>query len=87
MARIIRIGRMYKLIKLTRLLKMLKLFKDKSKLINYINEAIKIGVGFEKLFFFVLLFFLLSHVVGCLWVVAANFSEECEKTWNSHIED
>ena len=76
MVKFARIGRLYKLIKLTRLVKMLKLVKDRSKIIKQINDIFKIGVGFERLFFFIFLFLILSHIVSCLWVITANFEED-----------
>ena len=85
MARIVRIGRMYKLVKLTRLLKMLRLVKDRSKLLKYVNEVMKIGVGFERLFFFVLLFLLMSHIVSCLWALTATLEGDLSTTWMESI--
>ena len=81
MFKIARIGRMYKLIKLTRLLKMLKLVKERSRIFKYINDLMKVGVGFERLFFFLLIFFMLSHIVSCLWVLTASFNETKAGTW------
>ena len=81
MIRIVRIGRMYKLLKLTRLLKMLKLVKDRSKILKYVNELMKVGVGFERLFFFIMLFLMMSHIVSCLWVLTATINETKDGTW------
>ena len=86
MVRLARIGRMYKLVKLTRLLKMLKIIKDRSRLLKYANEALKMGAGFERLFFFLFLFLILSHVVSCLWVLVGNITDE-EETWLQGIKD
>jgi hypothetical protein len=72
MIKIVRIGRMYKLIKLTRLLKMLKLVKERSKIFKYINDLMKVGVGFERLFFFLVIFLMMSHIVSCLYVLTAT---------------
>ena len=41
----------------------------------------KISVGFERLFNFILSFFLVCHIVSCLWVMMANFSDDIEETW------
>lgn len=79
--RILRIGRMYKLIKLTRLLKMLRIVKDRSRLLKYVNEMLKIGAGFERLFFLMFLFIMLSHIVSCLWVLTHQFEGENTSTW------
>lgn len=85
MVRFIRIGRMYKLVKLTRLLKMLKLIKDRSKILKYANEALKMGAGFERLSFFVFLFLILAHVVSCLWVLTGNINDDKNGTWLEDI--
>jgi hypothetical protein len=81
--RIARIGRLYKLIKLTRLLRILKIVKERSKLLKYFKELMKVGVGFERLFFFVLMFLILCHIVSCLWVLVATFNgiEEVSGSW------
>ena len=81
MMKLMRIGRIYKLVKLTRLLKMLKLIKDRSKILKIVNETMKIGVGFERLFFFVMMFIMMSHIVSCLWVLAATIYDSTDGTW------
>jgi hypothetical protein len=82
MARLAKIGRLYKLVKLTRLLRILKIMKEKSKLLKYINEFLKVGLSFERLFFFMLVFIILSHISTCLWVLVAQFqSEDFDGTW------
>jgi len=72
LARVARVGRLYKLVKLTRLFRMLKVVKQKSKLLSYLNEFLKIGFGFERLLFFFLIFFLLAHLAACLWIIFAT---------------
>lgn len=74
MVRILKVGRLYKLVKLTRLLRVLKLMKDQSKILNYMNEYLKVGLGYERLFFFLLISFILAHIVACLWVIVASFN-------------
>ncbi len=76
--RIARIGRMYKLIKLTRLLRILKIMKERNKLLKYVQDFMKIGIGFERLFFFIFIFLVLCHIVSCLWVFVAKFQEDDE---------
>jgi hypothetical protein len=58
---------MYKLVKMTRLVRMLKIVKERSKLVKYLNEVLKIGVGFERLLFLLLIFFILCHINTCIW--------------------
>ena len=76
-----RLGRLYKLVKLTRLIKIIKLVKERSKIVSYINEILKVGVGFERLFFFLVLFLMLSHIVSCLWILTASLSDDKIGTW------
>ena len=71
--RVVRIGRMYKLIKLTKLLRMLKVVKEKSKLFKFVQEYIKIGTGFERLVFGLLIFVVIIHIVSCLWIFFGHF--------------
>ena len=80
----LRISRMYKLLKLTRLLKMVKIIKDRSKILKVVNETIKIGAGFERLFFFIIIFIMMCHIVSCLWVLAATIHDSTDGTW---VED
>lgn len=82
MVRVVRVGRLYKLVKLTRLLRILKLVKDKNKLMKYLNDLLKVGLGFERLFFFVLISIIIMHIVTCLWIiVAAIQDEQYNETW------
>ena len=41
----------------------------------------KIGIGFERLIFFVLMFLILCHIVSCLWVLVATIGENLEGSW------
>ena len=81
--RFARIGRISKLIKMTRLLRILKIVKQRSQLLKYLNEVLKIGLGFERLIFFVLIFIIMCHILTCIWVIAAQFHDEDagEKSW------
>ena len=72
LARILRLPKIYKLIKITRLVRMLKIVKERNKLVKYLSEILKIGVGFERLMFFVVLFLIVCHIVACLWIFAGR---------------
>lgn len=76
LARVARVGRLYKLVKLTKLFRILKVMKEKTKLLKYINEFLKIGLGMERLFFFGIIFFLLCHIATCLWLIIAAIYDE-----------
>ena len=69
---------MYKLLKLTRLLKMLRIVRERSKLAKYMKDIMKVGIGFERLSFFIFMFLLLSHIVSCLWVLTAMLYDDRE---------
>jgi hypothetical protein len=79
--RIARIGKLYKIIRMTRMVRMLKIVKERNKLVKYLNEILKIGVGFERLLFMMLIFLVLQHVAACIWVFAARFDPNNKMTW------
>ena len=60
---------MYKLVKITRLLKILKIFKESNKMFKYMENYLNIGVGFQRLLGFMLSFFMIIHIVACLWIL------------------
>ena len=90
LARVARVGRLYKLVKLTRLFRMLKVVKQKNKLLGYINEFLKIGFGFERLLFFLIVFLILCHLASCLWIIMAalyNPDGTYEGTWMENFAE
>ena len=91
LARILRLPKIYKLIKITRLVRMLKIVKERNKLVKYLSEILKIGVGFERLLFFILLSLIICHIMACFWIFAgrihqgdrtlAQFCENQQPNW------
>jgi hypothetical protein len=75
LVRLAKIGRLYKLVKLTRLLRVLKIMKDKTKLMKAFSDLLKIGLGFERLFFFLVLSLVLMHISACLWIILPQFGD------------
>ena len=71
LVRFMRIGRLYKLVKLTRLLRVFKMIKNKSNVMKMFQDLLKVSIGFERLFFFFLMFIILVHIVTCLWIMLA----------------
>ena len=67
--RLTRIGRMYKLVKMIRLLRILKIVRDRAKLLKYLTDFLKIGLGFERLFFFFIIFSIMVHTFTCFQVM------------------
>lgn len=68
-ARVTRLGRLYKLVKLTRLFRILKIIKQRSRIAKYMQDFLKISIGFERLFFFIVSSLVFTHIVSCLWIV------------------
>ena len=61
---------------------MLKIINDKSAILKYVNDFLKVGLGFERLVFFIMMFFILSHFSACLWYLLANlYDESLVGTW------
>lgn len=60
---------MYRLIKLARLSRIFQLLKNKSKIMKIFTDVLKIGIGFERLLFVVLLALIGIHIVTCLWIL------------------
>lgn len=76
MTRIARIGRLYKLAKLFKLFRVLKILKERSKLMKQIHDILHLSAGFERLFFFSIVFFLFTHIAACLWLIMASMQKD-----------
>ena len=85
--RITRIGRMYRLIRLTRMLRVLKVIKEQTRLMDKMKDTLKIGIGFQRLLFFMLYFIIFTHVLSCFWMLVATYNSDKSKTWLGGDED
>ena len=72
---------MYKLVKLTRLLRVLKVVKKKNTVLKYVQDLLNIGIGFERLIYFVLTFIFGLHLSACLWIIIGNLELGNQMTW------
>jgi hypothetical protein len=81
LARMTRIGKLYKL---TRLIRILKIVKEKNKLLKQLQDFLKIGLSFERLFFFIMIFLLAMHLAACIWLITGSLNAESPET---HSED
>lgn len=82
LVRIARIGKMYKLVKLTKLIRVAKMARDKSKMFKFFQKFFKIRLGLQRLSSFILSFFILIHIVACLWIMTASgLNESKVGTW------
>jgi len=66
-ARFVRIGKLYKILRFAKMVRILKIVQIKNKFVKNLTEKLQISVGFERLMFLGIVFFVLSHVVSCLW--------------------
>lgn len=80
-ARFSRIGKLYKLIRMTKMIRLLKIAKIRNKLMKDLSETLKIGVGFERLLFMLVIFCLLVHVIACFWIFIALFDDQSKDNW------
>lgn len=86
-ARVTRLGRLYKLVKLTRLFRILKIIKQRSRIAKYMQDFLKISIGFERLFFFIVSSLVFTHIVSCLWIVFQDIARTEEELESSEQMD
>ncbi len=67
LVRVARVGKLYKIVKMARLFRMVRVVKEKNKLAGYLEQILKIGVGFERLLFTFMIFIILLHIASCIW--------------------
>ena len=60
---------------------MMKVKKHKGKMVQVLNDIMRIGVAFERLAFFGAVFLLMCHVISCLWVFLAKLEDYGPDTW------
>jgi len=63
------------------MVRVLKIVQLNNKFIKNLGEMLKINAGFERLIFLSLLFFVLEHVVACIWIFIANFNPGDKDNW------
>jgi hypothetical protein len=67
LARFTRIGKFYKILRMIKMVRLLKVARVRNNIVKNLSEALKIGVGFERLLLLFIIFIVLVHVLGCLW--------------------
>ena len=72
--RVARIGKLYKLIKITRLIRLLKIIKQKGKTFKKMGNVLRLSAGTERIFGFLSCFFIVCHIMACIWIFSADFS-------------
>lgn len=71
--------------KFVKLLRLIKIVKGQKKIMSQMNSFMQIGIGMDRIMFFMAMFLMLSHITTCLWVICANFMDADEnedpETW------
>lgn len=80
-ARFTRIGKFYKIIRMTKMVRLLKIAKVRNKLVKNLSEVLRIGVGFERLLFLMVIFLVMIHVIACFWIFIAKFDDLTKDNW------
>ena len=81
LARIARFPKLYRLVKIMRLVRILKVVKEQNKLVKNLNDGRNDNAGSERLFFFILVFVIVCHIVACLWIFSARLEDFNPETW------
>lgn len=66
-ARFTRIGKIYRLLKMTKIVRLVKIIKVENKIIQFLEQMLKIGAGTERLIYLLVTYFVLLHVTCCVW--------------------
>ena len=80
--RMSRIGKLYKLVRVTRLLRLVKMAKKKGNFMSQIGQQFKLGEGFERLLFSIVIFIIFSHFSACFWIFTASLTTNPEDLVN-----
>ena len=73
--------RLYKMIRISRLFKVYYEITDITKT-SHLRDISNINYGVLRLFFFLIIFFLICHLIACSWVIIAKFKvDEYESSW------
>ena len=81
LARIARFPKLYRLVKIMRLVRILKVVKEQNKFVKNLNDGRSDNAGSERLFFFILVFVIVCHIVACLWIFSARLEDFNPDTW------
>lgn len=84
LVRFARIGRVTEKLKLLRMMRLLKLLKPGNfSLVAWMQYMLNIDKDFRWFFIFFCQFLITSHVVACIWIIAAKIDSAVEDTWLS----
>ncbi|CAG9327285.1 unnamed protein product [Blepharisma stoltei] len=82
LVRLSRLPRLYKLVKLTKMIRLAKVGKMKNKVARYMSNLLKIDAALERLFWLIITFLILIHILACLWgFIGQIMLLETDKNW------
>lgn len=84
MAKLFKVARLYRLLKLTKLMRMLKILREKNRLLKFLTELLRIGIGVERLFIAIVSVILFCHVGACLWYMVSEMTNDPESWVATH---
>ena len=64
-----------------KLIRLVRIAKEKSKIFKYATDILKLNEGLARLLFFCIVSFMVIHVLSCLWIFFAGFSDDNKGTW------
>lgn len=81
MVRLVKLGRLYKVLRLIKLVRLLKLGKSQNNFFAQVKAVLQISVAFERVVMFMIIFFMICHIVACLWIIIASFEVGDDNSW------
>lgn len=69
------------------MLRLFKIFKQQGKIFQHLTEFLKVGEGFERFVFSLLIFIMISHFIACLWILTADVSSGGERDKNGVLSE
>lgn len=64
-----------------KLVRMAKMAKEKSSIVMFLNDTLKLKPGSERLLIFVFLVTIFAHIMGCMWYFIAKLDDLRPETW------
>lgn len=62
-------------------MRVIKIVKDKSKLVKYAQQLLQLSLGAERMFFFIVMSGLITHIISCMWIFSCSLAEPDDDTW------
>ena len=76
-----RLPRLYRLIKIAKIIRVIKNQQGFSKFSDRIGLAFKINLTFKRLIYFLTVFFLVCHLIACLWYFVSTIDINKNRNW------